>query len=251
MDPAVRSRRRYDGRVATPKSRRHEPPRDVSFPPLTAFDGDLADGEDYEAVEIAARDLGGASAVGASFLGCRLGRCGIDGIRLDRARLTECHVVEITAASIHAGDSSWRDALLEEARVGALLASGSTWDLVRLRGIKANLVDLRVARLTDVVFEDCTIGELDLGSAELRAVRFERTTIDDLSVEGARLTDVDLVGAQLGVVRGIAGLRGASICPVQLLDLAPLLAAHLWITVREQAPASGRSADPAGGSMRP
>jgi uncharacterized protein YjbI with pentapeptide repeats len=97
--------------------------------------------------------------------------------------------------------------------------------------VKANLLDLRGARLTDVAFEDCAIGELDLGDAELRSVRFEATTVDDLAVEGTRMIDVDLTGARLGVVRGIAGLRGARIGPGQLQGLAPLLAATLGIAV--------------------
>jgi uncharacterized protein YjbI with pentapeptide repeats len=134
---------------------------------------------------------------------------------------------------MHAGDASWRDTLVAEARIGALLASGSAWDLVRLRGVRANLLDLRGARLTDVILEDCAIDELDLGDAELRSVRFEGCSIDDLAVEGTRLLDVDLAGARLGIVRGVAGLRGASITASQLVDLAPLLAVHLGITVRE------------------
>lgn len=83
------------------------------------------------------------------------------------------------------------------------------------------------------MLEDCTIDELDLGDTELRSVRFEGCAIDDLSLEGSRLVDVDLTGVRLGVVRGIAGLRGGTIAPGQLLDLAPLLAAHLGIRVRE------------------
>lgn len=151
---------------------------------------------------------------------------------LDRSRFAESCLSDLSAASVHAGNSAWRDTLLADARIGALLASGTTWDLVRLRGVKANLLDLRGARLTDVVFEDCAISELGLGDAELRSVRFEATTIDDLAVEGTRMTDVDLTGARLGVVRGIAGLRGATVAPEQLLDLAPLLAAHLGIRTR-------------------
>jgi uncharacterized protein YjbI with pentapeptide repeats len=157
----------------------------------------------------------------------------MDDLRLDRARFAECRVADVVAATINAPDSTWRDSLLADARIGALMASGSTWSLVRMRGVKANLLDLRAARLGDLVFEACTIGELDLGDAAVRSVTFERTSIEDLSVEGARLTDVDLRGARLTLVRGIAGLRGATMAPGQLLDVAPQLAAHLGIRLAD------------------
>jgi uncharacterized protein YjbI with pentapeptide repeats len=214
--------------VANTKPRRREPAQEIVPADLTPFAGPaLEDGGDYEAVDFAGLDLAGASATGATFLGCRLEQCGIDGIRLDRARFAECRIADLRSTTVNAPDSTWRDSLLADARIGALLASGSTWNLVRLRGVKANLVDLRGARLVDMVLEDCAIGELDLGDAEARSVRIERSTIDDLS----RLHDVDISGARLEVVRGIAGLRGAIIEPGQLLDLAPLLAAHLGIAI--------------------
>jgi uncharacterized protein YjbI with pentapeptide repeats len=224
----------YDAAAVNTKPHRREPAPNVVPADLTPFAGPaLEDGGDYEAVDFAGLDLAGASAVGSTFLGCRLERCAMDGIRLDRARFAECRIADLMAATVNAPESTWRDSLLADARIGALLASGSTWSLVRLRGVKANLVDLRGARLVDVVLEDCAIGELDLGDAEARSVRIDRSTIDDLSLEGARLHDVDLSGARLALVRGIAGLRGTVIGPGQLIDLAPLLAAHLGIGISD------------------
>ena len=50
-------------------------------------------------------------------------------------------------------------------------------------------------------------------------------------MSGARLTDVDLSGARLSTIVGIESLRGATISAAQMLDLAPLLAAHLGLRV--------------------
>ena len=218
--------------MAPPRHRRHTPPEQIDLPLLAPFAGTLADGVDYEDLDLAGLDLSGASAIGASFLGCRIEHCTLDDVRLDRARIAETHIRDVGATAIHAGDTNWQGSLLADARVGALLASGSTWDLVRLRGIKANLLDLRASRLTDVVLEDCAIGELDLGLAKVRSLRVVRSTIGDLSVEDASLADVDLTGARLAVVRGVVGLRGATIGVGQLQDLAPLLATSLGIEVR-------------------
>lgn len=223
----------YHGLVAHSKARRRDPAQDIEPFGTVSFTGDLADGADFEAIDFTGLILGPASAMGATFLGCRLERCGLDEVRLDGARFAECRLSDLTATAIQAADTTWRDTLVAGLRVGAFMAAGSTWDLVRLRGVKANLLDLRGARLASVVLEDCELGELDLGGAEVRAVRVERSSIEDLSVEGARLLDVDLVGARLDIVRGIAGLRGATVSSVQMLDLAPQLAASVGILVRD------------------
>jgi uncharacterized protein YjbI with pentapeptide repeats len=102
---------------------------------------------------------------------------------------------------------------------------------MRLRGLKIDYLDLSGARVTGVTFEEVVIDELELAEADLRSVRFESSTIETLSASSARFTDVDLSGARLRTIGGIASLRGATISPEQLIDVAPLLAAHLGIVV--------------------
>ena len=49
----------------------------------------------------------------------------------------------------------------------------------------------------------------------------------------ATCTKVDLRGAELGITGGYESLRGTTIDSVQLVALAPLLANHLGITVKD------------------
>ncbi|HWD63259.1 MAG TPA: pentapeptide repeat-containing protein, partial [Humibacter sp.] len=73
--------------------------------------------------------------------------------------------------------------------------------------------------------------ELDLGDATATRVAFERCSIDTLEVSHARMTDVDLRGADLGGVRGVASLRGAVVSFEQLMGLAPALADGVGLRV--------------------
>lgn len=59
-----------------------------------------------------------------------------------------------------------------------------------------------------VRFLDCRIGELELGSARVTAARFAGCTIDRLVLTGAVLAAVDLQGAELSAVDGIARMAG-------------------------------------------
>jgi uncharacterized protein YjbI with pentapeptide repeats len=45
-------------------------------------------------------------------------------------------------------------------------------------------------------------------------------------------TGTDLSGAELGQLTGITGLKGTTVSTDQFLDLAPLLAAHLGISIQ-------------------
>jgi uncharacterized protein YjbI with pentapeptide repeats len=220
--------------VARPSGTKHEPPREVALPsPLAAFTrSSLERDGDYDAVRFDGLSFAGQVAEDANFLGCRFERCAFDETSLRRAHISECLLDEVRATSFDTGDSVWRDTLVTVRRVGAMLATGASWSSVRLRGGRLDLVDFSGARLVDVAIEGCAIGELDLGTAEARGLAFEDCEIELLDVTGARLAGADLTGATIGAVRGVSGLRGATITPVQLMDLAPQLAAHLGVKVR-------------------
>jgi uncharacterized protein YjbI with pentapeptide repeats len=212
-----------------------EPPRDLVLPAgIVAFEGRRLEPDgDYDAVRFAGLDLRGQSADDAAFLACAFERCSLDEVSMRRARISECRFDELHATSLDATDSMWRDTLVGVRRVGALLAIGASWSSVRVRGGRLDLLDLSGAKLHGVAFEDCTIGELDLGTADAREISFEDCEIELLDATGARLAGANLAGASIAGVRGVAGLRGATITPDQLLDLAPQLAAHIGLKVRE------------------
>ena len=218
--------------MTKPNDRPPVPPDTIVLPDLVPFEGAALEPEgDYDGLEFADLDLGEQAAENARFRDCRFERCRLDGFAMPRSRVLDCLLVDTHASAVDATESTWRDSIVSGGRIGAFTASGAVWAGIRMRGTKLNFVDLTTARLTDVVFESCVVGELDVGDAQLHAVRFVDCTIDDLNVDGARLTRVDLSRATLRVVRGIASLRGATVGRDQLLELAPLLADHLGIEV--------------------
>jgi uncharacterized protein YjbI with pentapeptide repeats len=232
--------------MAKPKAKRRssEPPTTIELPELTPFDGDrLEEGSDLEGVDLSGLDLGASVTLpDVRLVSCRLERCGLDGLVLPRAHIAESLLHEVEAAGLSMRDSTWLDVLVDGARFGALSLTGASLRSVRVRGSRLNFVDLSGATVVDLVFERCAIGELDLSGAEARWVRFDACTIDVLDVAESRLTDVDLTGAQVRAVRGVAGLRGATLGRDQLLDLAPQLADHLGIRVRDEEAGGGGAA---------
>ncbi|MGJ9372791.1 pentapeptide repeat-containing protein [Nesterenkonia sp. CF4.4] len=177
-----------------------------------------------------------ADLTGMDLSGGRLTECLLRSVTLMDADFSAASVVEstwerVSSPHLKAPRSTWRDVSIEGSRFGvAELYDAGISGLV-LRGCKLDLVNLRNAVLADVSFEHCTIAELDISGARATRVRFSDCTVGSLESSGARLKDVDLRGAQLSRIVGLAGLKGAVISEEQLVELAPSLAQHLGLVV--------------------
>ncbi len=232
--------------MAARPSRPSEPPSVIELPELSPFAADwLETGGDYDGLAFEDLDLGGQVALGASFRECRLARCGLDAVGLARTSWSACVLEDVHGVTVDAADSTWREVVVREARIGALSAPGASWTHLRLRGGKIDYLVLAGGRLRDVVIEDCVVGELDLAGAEVRNLAVRGGMVELLDVNAARLARLDLRRTRLGTVRGVGGLHGAVMAPDQLLDLAPLLADHIGIRVEalEAEPAHGERRD--------
>lgn len=180
------------------------------------FDSDDADGQDLE---------------DTVFTDCTFRRVSLQGADLNRSTFGNCDVTDLSAASLRAPDSSWWNTRLERTRIGSAELHGATLRAVLFDGGKLDLVNLRGAKLRDVVFRSLIVDELDLGEVQAERIAFEDCRIGTLALHGARLKDVDLRGAVLAGLSGVAGLRGATVGELQLQDLAPLLAAEAGLRV--------------------
>jgi uncharacterized protein YjbI with pentapeptide repeats len=105
---------------------------------------------------------------------------------------------------------------------------------VVVRGGKIDYLNLRTAKLKDVVFEGCVLVEPDFAGARLERVEFVDCVLKEADLTSVVLKDVDLRGAaELGIARGVDRLAGAVISSVQLMDLAPVLAVEMGIRVED------------------
>ncbi|MCH8562630.1 pentapeptide repeat-containing protein [Nesterenkonia sp. YGD6] len=178
-------------------------------------------------------DLSGIDLSGGRLTECLLRSVTLMDADLSAASVVESHWERVNAPHLKAPRSTWREVVMDGSRFGvAELYDAGISGLV-LRGCKLDLVNLRNAVIADVLFENCTIAELDISGARATRVRFSDCTVGTLEAREARLKDVDLRGARLSRIVGLAGLKGAVISEEQLVELAPALAEHLGLLVSE------------------
>ena len=219
--------------MARPRSGTKPPLLDpIRLDDLTDADGsELFSGADVEARRFTDCDFEGRDLTGVAFRECEFHTVSLNDAKLRGVTLSECVASELHAAIFSAPRSAWRDVRIEHSRLGSVELYESSLRSVQFDGSKLDFVNLRNAQLHDVLLSNCIIEELDLGSATVQRLELQNCRIGTLDVTRATLKDVDLRGSDFSVIRGLEGLRGATIDDAQLSLLAPIMAAHLGIIV--------------------
>ncbi|MEU1421048.1 pentapeptide repeat-containing protein [Kitasatospora sp. NPDC005751] len=201
---------------------------------LRPHSGPMRSDERYDTVHFDGGEYTDQSAGGATFLECAFTGVALSGVRLRRARFNEVWAQAGRWVACDLSDTEWQDSAVTGGVLAGVAAHGSALRRTVFRGCKLEAVNLRAAVLRDVVFEDCLLRDVDFGDAKLTEVSFPGSTLEEVRFRGAKLTKVDLRGAvRLGLPDGHQGLQGAVISSPQLLELAPLFAQALGITVKD------------------
>ncbi len=192
------------------------------------LDGDHREGEHYERLALDGEELAGIT----------LQECVLEGVSLNDtelrgARIIECAFEDLFAPVFRAPRSSWRETSLRSTRWGSAELYDSRLDAVHLDGGKLDYVNLRSARLTDVLVSGCIIGELDLTGVKATRLALVDCTIGTLTLDGAQLRDTDLRTSSFRSLQGLDGLRGATVDEYQLQLLAPFLAESMGLRVED------------------
>lgn len=202
------------------------------LPPLEDADASqLAAQEHHEGLRLVGADLTGCDLTGATFTECELVGVTAHTTILQHSRLIETRIERLDAPVLDATRSTWRDVELSGSRVGALDIYDAEIRSTRCIGSKFDWINLRSSTLEDMLFEDCTINELDLGGASAARVAFVNCHVGSLALAHTRLADVDLRGLEIGTISNLEGLAGATVDAQQVTTLAPALASHLGIRV--------------------
>ncbi|WP_122818096.1 pentapeptide repeat-containing protein [Nocardioides pantholopis] len=205
--------------------------RELRLPGLADGDpADLVGSADLESVRYADLTLSRLDLPGARLSGVRLQGVSAAEADLTGARLAEVHLDLVDLPVVRAGRSQWREVQVT-GRLGSVEAHEAQLRSVHFIGCKLGFVNLRGAELLDVAFTDCVVEDLDLVQCRARRVGFAGTRVTNLRVQDSELHDLDLRGARLDGVAGLMHLRGSTLSPAQLADLAPAMAAELGIGV--------------------
>ncbi|MET0725150.1 MAG: pentapeptide repeat-containing protein, partial [Leifsonia sp.] len=204
----------------------------IRLPELSDADVDAFESHTaYDALRISGADLDGLDLSGTTFAECAFEDVSAHEADLRSATFLDTTIERLNAPILTAARSRLRDVGIDSSRIGSAEFYDAGWQSVRFTNCKLGFVNLRGAHLQDVQFTDCTIDELDLGGVKATRVAFSGTRINTLDVTRAEFSHVDLRAVELRHIVGLDGLRGATLTPDQVAELATLFAERLGITV--------------------
>jgi uncharacterized protein YjbI with pentapeptide repeats len=198
---------------------------------LSPHRGPLAAGTDYDGAHFDRLDLAAPQAGGSHFMECALTGVTVQQGRFRLARFTDVWLSGVRLTATELTGTTWSHAIL-----AGCVAAGVTMDAAQLRRVtfrncKLDGVNLRGARLAEVSFTGCLLRDVDFAGATLHRCTFPGSQLREADFSHVSLEQVDLRGAELGLVITPGALRGATISPGQLAQLAPVLAEHAGIEV--------------------
>ncbi|PWJ50698.1 Uncharacterized protein YjbI, contains pentapeptide repeats [Quadrisphaera granulorum] len=218
--------RRTAGRAAGPAPPR---PPDVVLPDLDLADRSVLLSGRWDCALVDGAELTQARLEGQVVLESSVEDAVLDGALLAGMRCSSSRWERVSAVAADGARTQWADTEVTDARLSALRLPTARLDRVVLRRCRLDGVVLRDASLSDVVLDGCDLRGADLTGAQLRRVSFAGSDLTGADLAGSRCEDVDLRGATLEDLRGLDGLRGCTVDAVQLVALAPLLAAHIGL----------------------
>lgn len=168
----------------------------------------------------------------AALTECTVPAASVDRLDLLGATLVDVAFDGLRATAVNAREARLRRVRLTGGRIGTLDLAGAGVDEVELRGIRIDYLSLASAKVEDLLIADCTITTLDIPQATLTRVRFEGTRADEVDTRGMRADSLDLRGLDAASYLDVASLRGATLTPWQIEQLAPAFAASLGVDVR-------------------
>ena len=188
---------------------------------------------DVEDALVGELDLAELKAPGARVLRSRFAKTRLQARGCGRSASSTSSSADADLSNADLGGGELNRVRFERCRMTGFKATEAKLQDVAFVRCKLDLASLRGAKLRNVTFEDCVLDDADITAAEIRETRFDGCTLRRVLIDGARMRSVDLRGSDIEPDGDVTALRGATIDPVQLVALGPLLARGLGIDVRD------------------
>ena len=193
----------------------------------------LRTGADLDGEHLAGEDWSGVRAGDVRMLECELADCRMDETKLPGIRAIDTTWVRVAASGLAMSNASWHDSAIKDSRFGLLDLSSSTLLRLTITDTKIDFLNLRGTAIREVVLTRVRLGEVTLSNATGTALVFEDCTIGTVELHDTRLEKIDLSTSTLQRIDGLASLRGVILRLDQVLDLAPAMATVLGATIAE------------------
>jgi uncharacterized protein YjbI with pentapeptide repeats len=154
-------------------------------------------------------------------------------VDLTGATLLDVEILDARTAALSLKDATIRRLRIAGGRIGTLDLSGAHVAELIVEHARIDYLSLAAAKIQDSLIADCTLATVDLPMATLTRVRFENCRADEVDPRGMRADSLDLRGLDALSFLDVAALRGSTLTTRQVEQLARVLAASAGIDVQD------------------
>jgi uncharacterized protein YjbI with pentapeptide repeats len=162
---------------------------------------------------------------------CEFGACSMASTTWVKSHFTDTAFYECDLANTILDQCGLQRVEFEHARLTGFDPSGSTLQSVAIRDSVAEMSVWRFSKLERAEFRNCRLAGSDWNSATLDRVTFAGCDLTGADFHDARLDDVTFTACDFAGIKGVTGLRGATVDAADLLDLTVVMAGALGIRI--------------------
>jgi uncharacterized protein YjbI with pentapeptide repeats len=178
-------------------------------------------------------DLNGVSAKNLLFESSKISRGSFLSAELDSAQLVSVVVEDCEMSGLLTPFSTFQRVEFKSCRMTGWQAGEGLVEDTLFDGCKMDLVSFRFGKLKSVIFRSCLLRAADFHGCSFTDVSFEKCDLAGAEFRQCSVASLDLRTSEIAKIRYVEGLKGATIEPSQLMDLAPLLARSAGLKVTD------------------
>jgi uncharacterized protein YjbI with pentapeptide repeats len=163
--------------------------------------------------------------------GCKLAGVNLTGAKLAKLQMSDAVLSRTEAAGMHAPEAACLRMIIQDSRFTGADFGEALLEDCTFEAVKFDEAGFRFVAFKRVRFLNCVLRGADFSGAKLSNVYFSGCDFDGTNFDNATCKLVDLRGENLANVKGIFGLKGATVSSEQVVQLAPLLAAGAGLDV--------------------
>lgn len=194
----------------------------------------LDDGLSLRTVRVCREDWTGCQAAHVDMDGVHLGKIRMTQAVLGSFRAADTLIEECDMSAVDLTESSLYRVEFRGCKMTGFIAAAARFERTRFIDCRLDLSSFRSLEAEDCEFRSCDLRSADFEMAALSRVSFVRCRLSEASFRQARLQDVDLRSSDVTGLRYVLGLKGATIEPVQLFEVADALAREIGIRVSDE-----------------
>jgi uncharacterized protein YjbI with pentapeptide repeats len=208
------------------------PPAPPHVAAYESYDADAQDEPLFEQLHLVGVDAWPTHITGRwRFDTCKLEQCMLTAQQLPGAAIWDSILVRCDMSGCKVYDAGLLRSEFLGCRMSGLQLGESTIKDVLFSNCKLNLANFRKCTMMKVAFENCILDDADFNYATLTDVSFINCEMNGTEFSGSKSSKVDMTNSDLRAIKGVKSLKHVRVTAEQLIDLAPLMASEIGLTI--------------------